>query len=258
MVFRTNTGDNDYLFVTDRERLKYEQVEIDNLKRKRRNLDLDIAEQLRKKHDGIERWEGHDVDKDLLDDGMEIQTGLHTERNVPLHKPIKRFGPTTRGSAYVGKGSIVFEYDNSIIDMRVKPSHSVIGGVHRMKTPFSGTGKMKTSVDFGEKHNHVNKIGGFKIDLDVHPEAFRMNTDKIKNVGIRKLKVQERDPRKGIRSEIKEGRDDVNDLSQRLSGFVKKQKKSGGVDIIGGKNLDFSLVGITKPVQKKKIRGFEI
>lgn len=255
MVFRSNTGDNDYLFITDREKLKYEQVEIENLKRKKQNLDIDIANRIRRKNEAIEEWEGHDADRDLRDDGFEISTNLHNSENEPMHRPIKRFGPTTRGSAYVGGGGIQFSYDNSIIDMRVRPTNSVVGGVHRMKTPFKGTGKMKTSVDFGERHNHVNKIGSFKIDLDVHPEAFRMNTDKIKNVGIRKLKMEKRNPQKKIRSEIREGRDDVDDLSQRLSGFVKKQKKSGGVDIIGGKNLDFSHVGITTGLIKKKKGG---
>jgi hypothetical protein len=233
--------DNDYIFVHEGEQ------------QRRKAEDLDIKEQefLRKKRLAAQKYHGMDTDKDHFDDGAEIYPlGLHNEQN----KHIKRLGPSTKGSAYVANGGIQFDYDNSIINLKVKPTHSVIGGVHKMKSPRP----MKLSVDYGDKHSHINSMAGFSINLDVHPEKFCMNTDKIKSAGLRKLKVVKKSPKNGIKAKARENREDINELSQRLSGFVKKQKKSSSIDLVGGKNLDFSHVGITSGLNNKKKRGFSL
>lgn len=257
-MFFQNTSDNDYLYLKDREKAKYEAEEIELLKRRRDNLNLDISNQQRKKREAEVKWDGHDEDRDGFNDGGgsgEIAIGTHNLKNVPQHKPILRRGPTTQGSAYAGGGSIVFDYDDSIIDLNINRSHSVIGGVHKMNTPK----KMKLTVDYGDKHHHVNSMSGFKIDLDCHPELFRMNTNMIKPVGYKNVKVVKKSPKQGIKSEAKKDRSDINELSTRLSGFVKKQKKSDtGIDLIGGKNLDFSHVGISTGLIGKKKKGWSI
>jgi hypothetical protein len=225
-------------------------------KLRKRNKQLDAEEVLRRRQNAIEKYNGKDKDRDYLNDGTEIEVGTHDLNDRPLHKPIKRFGPSTPGSAYVGKGGIQFNYDNSIIDLNVRSGNRTIGGVHKMKEPKT----MRLDVDFGHKHNHINTSGGFKINLDVHPERHRLNTDRVKPLAIKGVLNKMNDAAKsGVKQSVKQqarkNKDDIDDLSSRLSHFVKKQnKKSGGVSL-GAGDLDFSHVGITKELKIKKNRG---
>lgn len=259
-IIHQDTGDNDYIFLKDQERAKYE---------------ADGQELMRKRRRAIDQYRNVDRDRDALSDGMEIQVGLHSaESNKPLHKPINRAGLSTPGPAFAGGGGIQFPYDSSIISLSVKPTHSVVGGDHKMKTPKP----MKLSVDFGTKMDHISSPkGGFNVDFgSVHPERHRLDTGKIKRLEIsqtiqkinnvadghhKKMSAFEKkySAENSMKREGKENKDDIKDLSLRLSGFIKKQKrKSSGVDLIGGKNLDFSHIGITTGLANKKKKGFSL
>jgi len=243
MPFQQNTSDNNWIFLEDQEKKKYESDEIALLKKKRRNIDIDIANQLQKRRDAAQRWDGHDEDKDILNDGMEISSSLHDVYNKPQHQ-INRPGPTTpkSGTAKVIKGrGLVFDWDNDIVDLRMKRSENrTIGGKPMMRTPKP----MKLTVNLGDQFAHVNKMGGFKMNIkNPRPEKHTLDDSKLKNIGIA-----------GINREAKKDKEEVNSLSSRLANMIKPHKKSGKFEIPGAKNLDFALVGKTEGLNKKKVR----
>lgn len=191
----------------------------------------DQTAELRKKHSrAIKKYTGKNQDRDMFDDGMEIQVGTHNDENVPQHRLVKRYGPQTPGSARVVRGrGIEFNYDNDIIDLRIKPTGKTIGGKPIMRSPK----KMNLSVDFGDV-SHVNKAGGYKMNINVHPEMHRLDDSKIKKIGIMGIKKQVEGEKKGVESVV-----------GGLSNLTKSKKKRPVIDLPGAKNLDFSHVGIT-------------
>ncbi len=254
-----STLDSDYLFLEGEK------------KRRPDNKRSEIGV-LAKRHAAIERYEGHDDDKDFLDDGAEIQSSLHNLRNEPLHKPLNRLGPSTPGKAFVSSsnGQIQWGYDNSRIDLRVKPIHAMKNGVHTMKSPKP----FKLSINLASKVDHITSGKGFSIDLNVNPQNYRMGNGKI-NGGVKNLKIssvleninrvadghhkkmdtfsKKYSAEYSVgRKERKRDHKEINDLGRRLAGFVHQtsQKKKSS-EIIGASSLDFSIVGINP--KKKKV-----
>ena len=125
---------------------------------------------LKKRSDAINRYDGKDADFDKINDGMEIQEGLHDTQNKPLH----RLGPSTPGSAKVTRNGVEFDFDNSIIDLRVRKGGKS-GGKYTMPTPK----KMKLSVNMGGNHDQ----SGFRIDSNLSPHKHTLNDSKIQKIG---------------------------------------------------------------------------
>ena len=147
------------------------------------------------------------------------------EIEVGLHdernKPLHRMGPTTPGSATVLKGrGVVFDWDHSILNLKVHGSENV-GGVHRMHEPR----KMKLSVNIGGNHDKSR----YSMDLNVRPEKYHLKSENIK-------------PIKG--------------LAARSEEFAKRQKKK--TSLTPAKTLNFSHIGITTRLHKKKLKGVQI
>jgi hypothetical protein len=227
------TSDNPYLgypdeFEGDLPKAEYEDLIKDNM--------------MKKKQAAIAKYTGKNTDKDYWDDGAEIQTGLHSTENVPQHQ-INRPGPTTprRGTAKVIRGrGIVFDWDSDIIDLSVRSTGKTIGGRPIMKSPKT----MKLTVPLGDRFSHVTKAGGFKLDVkNPSPEKHKLDDSRLKNIGV-----------KGINEVVKKDKDAVDSLSSRLSNFVNPGKRVKKVDVPGATNLNFSHVGITSGLNKKKIR----
>jgi len=228
-----------------------------NRRRRINDEEQELQEILRKKRIAINDFHGQNRDKDQLDDGMEVQIGLHDEQNRSLHTPIRRAGLSTPGPAFASSGGIIFPWSHDVVSLKIKPTGTNISGVHKMHSPKS----MNLSVDFGNKHSHVSN---FEMDIDVHPELFRLDHTKIKkpNVGgvISKMhSVADKHKSKinafgtsfnGIKLEGKKDKSETNALATRLTNFMHKQKKNKGVSLTGASKLDFSVVGITK---KKKV-----
>jgi hypothetical protein len=247
MIFQQNPDDEDYYFMKEREKASQDAASLQRERQVSKNI------------------------KKLQTDKIDVAAGLHEIDNISLEKPmLRRKGLSTPGTAYVSNGGIQFNYDHSIVDLRLK-SHKTVNGVHHMKTPKP----MKLSVDFGNKHSHVS---GFEINVDVNPQNFRLDHKKIKDVKIAGVMtkmntVAERHKQKInsfgtsfnketlLKSSEKKNKEEINDLSKRLSGFIhsqKKQKKENGVKLTAGNNLDFSIVGITTGLLGKKKRGVEL
>jgi hypothetical protein len=229
------TSDNSYMnladeFEGDLPKAEYEDMIKEDLMRKRRAA--------------IAKYTGKNQDRDMFDDGMEIQVGTHNEDNIPQHKILKRFGPATRGTAKVVRGrGVVFDYDNDIIDLRVRPTHKTIGGKPIMKTPKT----MKLSVDFGDQFNHVNKAGSYKMNINVHPEKHRLDDSKIKKIGVM-----------GIRKQVEGEKNGLKVLEGGITNMGKMKRKMPSVDMFKGTQLDFSSVGISTGLIGKKGRRFTV
>jgi hypothetical protein len=115
----------------------------------------------------IEQYEGMDVDRDHLNDAREIEVGLHSERNQPLH------GPLTPGKARVSRGAIRFAWNTEIVDPNVYKPKGTVGGKYTMNTPK----KMKLTVEMGNGSHDQSK---FKMNSSCKPHLHMLDDSKIK------------------------------------------------------------------------------
>lgn len=175
-----------------------------------------------------------DTDHDSLNDNMEQSVGLHDKQNRPLH----RLGPNTPGPAKVRRNGIDFPYDDSIISLSVKPRDRTCGK-YSMPTPK----KMKLSINMGGNHDQ----SGFKINMGTtSPHKHTLNDSKIKTIGISKAV----NPVSAIKKSASKNKNEIGNLSFRLSGFITGQKRSSSVSLSSADRLDFSHVGIVKRNKK--------
>lgn len=130
---------------------------------------------LKRRRNAINQYDGMDSDRDRLNDGMEVQASLHDYENRPLHKPIKRFGPSTPGTAQVHSGGIQWDWDDSIISLKVKPRKSP-GKPYHMPTPKT----MKLSVNMGNGGHDQSK---YKMNASVAPHLHTLDDSKIPKLG---------------------------------------------------------------------------
>lgn len=229
------TSDNSYMNLPDEFEGDLPRAEYDDL----------VKEGLEKQRKAMRKYRG-DSDRDSISDPTEISIGLHDSQNNPQHQ-IKRYGPTTPGSARAVKGrGIEFDYDNDIIDLRVHPFKRGVGKPYTMPSPKP----FKLDIDFGTSHMHVNNPGGYKMrDLNLHPEKHSLEIKGIKGIGFTNTISPEK---KKTFLSVDDKKYGINKLGKNLSESAKRQKPGNGTHLIGIGDLNFEIVGLTPSLRKKK------